>query len=389
MSPLLLHGMTRLESGSTLALETKLLKSSESRPLSPKQFARGRKMQQLSASSSMRRSRVSAVEGTRFLTSACISSTRPTGTPTCGSAASSNPRAPSRAFSISGYPRATAQPVDDESPNGAPDMYASLYTHQLGILQIPGRYDSRNRGSTRLFWRATTLATCINTSRIMPPFLCAFCARSLRRPDRKSRVPLHGWIRKTWYELVHLHRCSYLLCFQLLGSCAESLLGEYSRQNSDPRKVRGIYLYAKGAARQVVSVLSHLGISESYTSLIHRTPPSLVGTSEPQDSQSRAADANTSADPHTTELRASESIASTGVDGSIRESIVTSTGSQRGPKPRRKGRRPGTLQELSDSCRISTRELAASNLTGHIYDNINLRFKVAETTLSSKGAWFR
>lgn len=45
------------------------------------------------------------------------------------------------------------------------------------------------------------------------------------------------------------------------------LLGARSQMNSYTRYVVGLYLYATGSQCQVFSVLSHLGLSTSYTTL--------------------------------------------------------------------------------------------------------------------------
>ncbi|KAK6975033.1 hypothetical protein R3P38DRAFT_2463089, partial [Favolaschia claudopus] len=88
---------------------------------------------------------------------------------------------------------------------------------------------------------------------------------------------------------------------QVVTSSALTLLGEYSQRNNFSRRIMAIYLYASGAQRQTISVLGHLGISESYQNLIQKprtvinrrrrkldpdetpppTPPSTPTTSEP------------------------------------------------------------------------------------------------------------
>lgn len=60
------------------------------------------------------------------------------------------------------------------------------------------------------------------------------------------------------------------------------LLGERSQRNSYVKHVLGLYLYATGAQRQVLSVLSHLGICSSYPIIAGRgaTHSSVVADSE-------------------------------------------------------------------------------------------------------------
>ncbi|KAJ7438067.1 hypothetical protein FB451DRAFT_1344455 [Mycena latifolia] len=52
--------------------------------------------------------------------------------------------------------------------------------------------------------------------------------------------------------------------FIIITSAVLELLGEYSHKNNYSRRIMGLYLYATGAQRQTISVMSHLGISESY-----------------------------------------------------------------------------------------------------------------------------
>ncbi|KAJ7919732.1 hypothetical protein B0H13DRAFT_2230835 [Mycena leptocephala] len=62
--------------------------------------------------------------------------------------------------------------------------------------------------------------------------------------------------------------------FTIITAAVLELLGEYSHKNNYSRRIMGLYLYATGAQRQTISVMSHLGISESYQSLTHK--PRLV-----------------------------------------------------------------------------------------------------------------
>ncbi|KAJ7762332.1 hypothetical protein DFH07DRAFT_867516 [Mycena maculata] len=58
---------------------------------------------------------------------------------------------------------------------------------------------------------------------------------------------------------------NYLLdAARIITSAVLELLGEYSHKNNYSRRIMGLYLYATGAQRQTISVMSHLGISESY-----------------------------------------------------------------------------------------------------------------------------
>ncbi|KAJ6517845.1 hypothetical protein DFH09DRAFT_1428362 [Mycena vulgaris] len=61
--------------------------------------------------------------------------------------------------------------------------------------------------------------------------------------------------------------------FTIVTSAVLALLGEYSHKNNYSRRIMGLYLYATGAQRQTISVMSHLGISESYQSITHKPRP--------------------------------------------------------------------------------------------------------------------
>ncbi|OJT07079.1 hypothetical protein TRAPUB_2111 [Trametes pubescens] len=54
---------------------------------------------------------------------------------------------------------------------------------------------------------------------------------------------------------------------KLVGSAMLTLLRSRSQKNSYVNHVLGLYLYATGAQRQVISVLSHLGLSSSYQTI--------------------------------------------------------------------------------------------------------------------------
>ncbi|KAJ7319127.1 hypothetical protein DFH08DRAFT_926720 [Mycena albidolilacea] len=109
--------------------------------------------------------------------------------------------------------------------------------------------------------------------------------------------------------------------FTIITAAALSLLGEFSHKNNFSCRIMGLYLYATGAQCQTISVMSHLGISESYQNLIHSSPK---------------------------------------IENLKR--IV----------------KPGTLQELSLSMRGFARVAASTGLFAASYDNINLVFRAAE-----------
>ncbi|KAJ7868794.1 hypothetical protein B0H14DRAFT_3084033 [Mycena olivaceomarginata] len=76
--------------------------------------------------------------------------------------------------------------------------------------------------------------------------------------------------------------------FTIITAAALSLLGEFSHKNNFSRRIMGLYLYATGAQRQTISVMSHLGISESYQNLIHSSELSSPACSKSSASQCEA-----------------------------------------------------------------------------------------------------
>ena len=54
----------------------------------------------------------------------------------------------------------------------------------------------------------------------------------------------------------------------MITSIGLTSLAARSQKNSYARQVFGLFTYAEGARRQVTSVLSHLGITSSYTALV-------------------------------------------------------------------------------------------------------------------------
>ncbi|KAL6299961.1 hypothetical protein BKA93DRAFT_819674 [Sparassis latifolia] len=125
-----------------------------------------------------------------------------------------------------------------------------------------------------------------------------------------------------------------------VGASLVDLLGERSQRNSYAKHVLGLYLYSTGAQRQVLSVLSHMGICSSY--------PMLAGSGRESDSDSLSL-------PHS--------------------SSMTLPFVQHGV---------GLLKCLSEACHSSAHERACTGMLGYVYDNINMAFKVAEQILGRK-----
>ncbi|KZP29949.1 hypothetical protein FIBSPDRAFT_985501 [Athelia psychrophila] len=112
------------------------------------------------------------------------------------------------------------------------------------------------------------------------------------------------------------------------------LLGEFSQKNNLLGQVMGLYMYASGAQKQVITVLSHLGLTESYSS-ITRKPRQAEDTEELE--------------------------------------VPT--------MPSLKPWDAGTLRVLSNCMRGIARSVAATGLFGTVYDNINMVFRTAEQVI--------
>lgn len=123
-----------------------------------------------------------------------------------------------------------------------------------------------------------------------------------------------------------------LIIIQIITVVILSCLGEYSHANNLSKRILALYLYASGAQRQVISVLSSMGICESYTNLVTRNKR-----------RKREGD------------------------------------------PEMVSEQSGTLHQLSDSMRLEAREIAATGLFSVVYDNININVKSAEQIVGRHG----
>ncbi|KAJ7860678.1 hypothetical protein B0H14DRAFT_2350501, partial [Mycena olivaceomarginata] len=154
----------------------------------------------------------------------------------------------------------------------------------------------------------------------------------------------------------------------IITSSALTLLGEYSYKNNFSRRIMAIYLYASGAQRQTISVLAHLGISESYQNLIKK-PHFLIN----RRSHNVDPDDPLPATPPSTPVIANTPYIP--------------------PEPAALGAaisairfiRMGTLRQLSGSMRDMARSVAATGLYAASYDNINMVFRAAEQVLGKTG----
>ncbi|KAJ7175480.1 hypothetical protein C8R46DRAFT_890696, partial [Mycena filopes] len=135
------------------------------------------------------------------------------------------------------------------------------------------------------------------------------------------------------------HRKAIDGTYLVVTSAALALLGEFSHKNNYSRRIMGLYLYATGAQRQTITVLAHLGISESYQNLTHK--------------------------PRTNTRR--------------RRRRVLGDYCPPTPPP------TPTLHELSSSMRGFARVTASTGLFAAAYDNVEMVFRAAEQILGRTG----
>ncbi|KIM41147.1 hypothetical protein M413DRAFT_72593 [Hebeloma cylindrosporum] len=121
----------------------------------------------------------------------------------------------------------------------------------------------------------------------------------------------------------------------VVTSAALACLGEYSHANNLTKRMIGMYMYASGAQRQSISVLSTLGLSESYSNLVSKN------------------------------MRRKETERGEIAAGDLMEEETPKVPT-------------GTLYQLSASMREETRKIAATGLFATVYDNININFRNPE-----------
>ncbi|KAI1784236.1 hypothetical protein LXA43DRAFT_902027 [Ganoderma leucocontextum] len=138
-----------------------------------------------------------------------------------------------------------------------------------------------------------------------------------------------------------------------VGTALVDLLGQRSQNNSYVRYIMGLYLYATGAARQTLSLLSSLNVSSSYSALVGNKTS--METAEGQ-----------------------EDGGARGVD----DSDAPASLAQRLHRVFHRG--AGLLRKLSTSRRTSAATCAQTRPFGNVYDNINMMFKIAEQILGRK-----
>ncbi|KAK0219336.1 hypothetical protein EDD85DRAFT_924132 [Armillaria nabsnona] len=138
-----------------------------------------------------------------------------------------------------------------------------------------------------------------------------------------------------------------------LTSATLQCLGTFSHANNVSKCVLGVYMYATGSQCQPITLLSHLGISDSY--------PSIVGTMQ----TIREGTSNIS----------NEATATTVDDNAHGQN----NSKDNGTKPAKTQKyKTGTLLKLSGFMRSGARMVTATGLFAGSYDNINIAAKSAE-----------
>ncbi|KAF8162231.1 hypothetical protein BJ912DRAFT_1098508 [Pholiota molesta] len=138
----------------------------------------------------------------------------------------------------------------------------------------------------------------------------------------------------------------------VITSAALLCLGEYSHSNNLAKRMLGLYLYASGAQRQCITVLSTLGLSESYTNLTSKNIRRKRKVKKNED--------DFFMDP-------------TSSPSSLPPDSTAATA-----PPSEYVQYTGTLQQLSDSMRSRAQEVAATGLFSVVYDNVNINLQNAE-----------
>jgi hypothetical protein len=145
---------------------------------------------------------------------------------------------------------------------------------------------------------------------------------------------------------------------QVIANAALACLGEYSHANNFVKKIMGLYLYATGAQRQTITVLSTLGLAESYSGLTYPVPRTkALSTTEKA--------SNDTVDTEPEEPQASDKVSSPKASGEI------SGG--------------GTLRQLSSNMRTLARGVATTGLYAVAFDNINIGFRSPEQIVGRHG----
>ena len=123
-----------------------------------------------------------------------------------------------------------------------------------------------------------------------------------------------------------------------------------------------MYMYASGAQRQSISVLSTLRLSESYSNLVSKNVRCVQILKKNSKGKEKAKT------PEHSEEREGEEL----VEGSSMEKDAPKVST-------------GTLYQLSKSMRQETWKVAATGLFATVYDNININFHNPEEIIGRHG----
>ncbi|RDX50743.1 hypothetical protein OH76DRAFT_1348447 [Lentinus brumalis] len=148
---------------------------------------------------------------------------------------------------------------------------------------------------------------------------------------------------------------------QRVGTSMTVLLGERSQNNSLTKHVVGLYLYITGVQRQLIAVLSKFGLSSSYQTI--------AGSLTARDIEGRTEGVQTERDA---------------IGDAIEDDARAST--TEAPIPTSPALPPGAglLRRICEACRLTARRVARTYVCGHVYDNINMMFRVAEQIVGRK-----
>ncbi|KAH9949018.1 hypothetical protein B0H21DRAFT_787435 [Amylocystis lapponica] len=209
----------------------------------------------------------------------------------------------------------------------AVEYVSRLVNHEANKATRSGILQSRKMSVNEAFALSFNLGSIHDRLRVMCPCMTLLMHEFSMTPRQKSGATAQTIARND----------------KRMGACMVDLLGERSQNNSYMKHVLGLYLYATGAQRQVLSVLSHLGLCSSY--------PTLVGTR------------------------------SALFEGSSASVPLDDDSAPMLPLLKRGA---GLLARLSLACRLTVRHQAKRVHLGYVYDNINMVLKVAEQILGRK-----
>jgi hypothetical protein len=176
------------------------------------------------------------------------------------------------------------------------------------------------------------------------------------------------------------------------GLAILTLLKARSQNNSYSQAVHSTYLMATGAQRQHFTVLSSLGISMGYTSVINQHAGKVkanqlesaqVAVSIDLTAPIFAINPEDSVEPSDLIQPSVEELPNTCPDHTIPANTSVAL-----PKKKPKKRTLGTLFQLSQVCRATARRVGATGLFSTVYDNINMMIRIAEQILGRKSEFY-